>query len=114
MLGNAGGVIIAWAIGGLPNCFQQLLADGFAYRSEDMVEKGYGHTHEEADCHQSAEGDHHHHELKEQKWPSLRKEAYRLEQKRGSEGIPIVTLRAAEKMVVMPRTWSPDRREPLS
>ena len=35
-------------------------------------------------------------------------------QERGSEGIPVVTRRAVEKMVVMPGTWSPDRREPLS
>ena len=35
-------------------------------------------------------------------------------EERGSEGIPVVTQRAAEKMVVMPGTWSPNRREPLS
>ena len=43
----AGGVKTAWAVGGLPNCFQHLLADGFACRSEDMPEKGYDHAHEE-------------------------------------------------------------------
>ena len=35
-------------------------------------------------------------------------------EERGSEGIPVVTRRAAKKMVMMPGTWSPDRREPLS
>ena len=46
------------------------------------MEKGYGHAHEEDDFHQSGEGDHHRHELDEQKRPSLREEAYRLEWKR--------------------------------
>ena len=46
------------------------------------MEKGYGHAHEEGDCHQSADGDHHRHELEEQKQPLLREGAYRLEQKR--------------------------------
>ena len=35
-------------------------------------------------------------------------------EERGSKGIPVVTRRAAEKMVMMPGTWSPERREPLS
>ena len=35
-------------------------------------------------------------------------------EERGSEGIPVVTQRAAEKMVVMLGTWSPERKEPLS
>ena len=33
---------------------------------------------------------------------------------RGSEGIPIVTQSAAEKMVVRPGTWSLERKELLS
>ena len=41
--------------------------DGFACRSEDMVEKGYDHAHEEDNCHQSGEGDHHRDELEEEK-----------------------------------------------
>ena len=43
----AGGVKTAWAVGGLPNCFQHLLADGFACHSEDMAEKGYDQPQEE-------------------------------------------------------------------
>ena len=35
-------------------------------------------------------------------------------EERGSEGMPDVTQRAVEKMVVRPGTWSPKRREPLS
>ena len=35
-------------------------------------------------------------------------------EERGGEGIPVVTRRAAEKMVVILGTWLPDRREPLS
>ena len=35
-------------------------------------------------------------------------------EERGSEGILVVTRKAAKKMVVRPRTWSPERREPLS
>ena len=46
------------------------------------MEKGYGHAHEEDNCHQSEEGYYHRHELEEQRQPSLREEAYRLEQKR--------------------------------
>ena len=46
------------------------------------MEKGYDHAHEEDDCHQSGEGDHHHPKLEEQKQSSLREEAYCLEQKR--------------------------------
>ena len=34
-------------------------------------------------------------------------------EERGSEGIPVVTQRGVEKMVVMLGTWSQERREPL-
>ena len=78
------------------------------------MERRCGNAHEEDDCHQSGEGDHHPRELEEQKIAIVEEGGISLgAEERGSKGIPIVTRRAVEKMVVRPGTCSPERREPL-
>ena len=115
MLGSAGGVKTAWVVGGLPNCFQPLLAGWFC-----LPQGGHGGKR----LRPRPRGG-----RLPSKWggrpPSSRARGAEMViaegggvspgiEERGSEGIPVVTRRVAEKMVVMPGTWSSDRREPLS